>query len=142
MSKRAKLILKYLFLFLFGGTVYCLIELLFRGRTHPSMYILGGICFIICGLYNEVLSWETPLVLQMFLGATSITILEFITGVIVNIILKLNVWDYSNMPFNILGQICLPFWFAWFFLSAIAIIVDDYIRYYFFGEEKPRYKIL
>ena len=142
MSKRAKLILKYLFLFLFGGTVYCLIELLFRGHTHPSMYILGGICFIICGLYNEVLSWETPLVLQMFLGATSITILEFITGVIVNIILKLNVWDYSNMPFNILGQICLPFWFAWFFLSAIAIIVDDYIRYYFFGEEKPRYKIL
>lgn len=142
MSKRAKLILKYLFLFLFGGTVYCLIELLFRGHTHPSMYILGGICFIICGLYNEVLSWETPLVLQMFLGATSITILEFITGVIVNIILKLNVWDYSNMPFNILGQICLPFWFAWFFLSVIAIIVDDYIRYYFFGEEKPRYKIL
>ena len=142
MSKRAKLILKYLFLFLFGGMVYCLIELLFRGHTHPSMYILGGICFIICGLYNEVLSWETPLVLQMFLGATSITILEFITGVIVNIILKLNVWDYSNMPFNILGQICLPFWFAWFFLSVIAIIVDDYIRYYFFGEEKPRYKIL
>ena len=142
MSKRAKLILKYLFLFLFGGTVYCLIELLFRGHTHPSMYILGGICFIICGLYNEVLSWETPLVLQMFLGATSITILEFITGVIVNIILKLNVWDYSNMPFNILGQICLLFWFAWFFLSIIAIIVDDYIRYYFFGEEKPRYKIL
>lgn len=142
MSKRAKLILKYLFLFLFGGTVYCLIELLFRGHTHPSMYILGGICFIICGLYNEVLLWETPLVLQMFLGATSITILEFITGVIVNIILKLNVWDYSNMPFNILGQICLPFWFAWFFLSVIAIIVDDYIRYYFFGEEKPRYKIL
>ena len=142
MSKRGKLILKYLFLFLFGGTVYCLIELLFRGHTHPSMYILGGICFIICGLYNEVLSWETPLVLQMFLGATSITILEFITGVFVNIILKLNVWDYSNMPFNILGQICLPFWFAWFFLSTIAIIVDDYIRYYFFGEEKPRYKIL
>lgn len=142
MTKRSKLLLKYLFLFLFGGTIYCLIELLFRGHTHPSMYILGGICFIICGLYNEVLSWETPLVLQMFLGATSITILEFITGVIVNIILKLNVWDYSNMPFNILGQICLPFWFAWFFLSTIAIIVDDYIRYYFFGEEKPRYKIL
>lgn len=141
MTKRSKLLLKYLFLFLFGGTIYCLIELLFRGHTHPSMYILGGICFIICGLYNEILSWDTPLILQMFLSATSITILEFITGVIVNIILKLNVWDYSNMPFNLFGQICLPFYFAWFFLSAVAIIVDDYIRYYFFGEEKPRYKI-
>lgn len=141
MTKRSKLLLKYLFLFLFGGTIYCLIELLFRDHTHPSMYILGGICFIICGLYNEILSWDTPLILQMFLSATSITILEFITGVIVNIILKLNVWDYSNMPFNLFGQICLPFYFAWFFLSAVAIIVDDYIRYYFFGEEKPRYKI-
>ena len=141
MTKRSKLLLKYLFLFLFGGTIYCLIELLFRGHTHPSMYILGGICFIICGLYNEILSWDTPLILEMFLSATSITILEFITGVIVNIILKLNVWDYSNMPFNLFGQICLPFYFAWFFLSAVAIIVDDYIRYYFFGEEKPRYKI-
>lgn len=141
MTKRSKLLLKYLFLFLFGGTIYCLIELLFRSHTHPSMYILGGICFIICGLYNEILSWDTPLILQMFLSATSITILEFITGVIVNIILKLNVWDYSNMPFNLFGQICLPFYFAWFFLSAVAIIVDDYIRYYFFGEEKPRYKI-
>lgn len=141
MTNRSKLLLKYFFLFLFGGTVYCVIELLFRGHTHPSMYILGGLCFIICGLYNEVLSWDVPLVLQMLLGSATITILEFITGVIVNIILKLNIWDYSNMPFNLLGQICLPFCIAWFFLSAVAIIVDDYLRYYFFDEEKPRYKL-
>lgn len=69
-------------------------------------------------------------------------VVEFITGLVVNIWLGLGVWDYSNMPFNLLGQICLPFAFAWVALSAIAIVLDDYLRYWIFGEEKPRYKLI
>ena len=141
MEKNRKLLLKYLFLFLVGGAIYCVIELLYRGHTHPSMYILGGLCFIVCGLFNEIFEWTTPLLIQMLLSSIAITILEFITGVIVNIILHLNVWDYSNLPFNLLGQICLPFCLIWFFLSLIGIVLDDYIRYYFFNEEKPQYKL-
>lgn len=71
-----------------------------------------------------------------------VTCLEFITGVIVNIWLKLGVWDYSGLPLNILGQVCLPFYFAWVGLSVVAIVFDDYLRYWFFGEEKPHYKIV
>ena len=56
--------------------------------------------------------------------------------------LELEVWDYSNLPFNFMGQICLPFSFAWTLLSGVAIVVDDYLRYLLFGEEKPHYKIL
>ena len=141
MEKNRKLLLKYLFLFLLGGALYCVIEILCRGYTHPSMYILGGICFIVCGLFNEIFEWDTPLLLQMFLSSIAITILEFITGIVVNLVLNLHVWDYSNLPFNILGQICLPFCFIWFFLSLVGIVLDDYIRYYFFDEEKPRYKL-
>ena len=141
MEKNRKLLLKYLFLFLVGGAIYCVIELLYRGHTHPSMYILGGLCFIVCGLFNEIFEWTTPLLIQMLLSSIAITILEFITGVIVNLILHLNVWDYSNLPFNLLGQICLPFCLIWFFLSLIGIVLDDYIRYYFFNEEKPQYKL-
>lgn len=141
MEKNRKLLLKYLFLFLVGGAIYCVIELLYRGYTHPSMYILGGLCFIVCGLFNEIFEWSTPLLIQMLLSSIAITILEFITGVIVNLILHLNVWDYSNLPFNLLGQICLPFCLIWFFLSLIGIVLDDYIRYYFFNEEKPQYKL-
>ena len=63
-------------------------------------------------------------------------------GVIVNIWLKLGVWDYSGLPLNILGQVCLPFYFAWVGLSVVAIVFDDYLRYWFFGEEKPHYKIV
>lgn len=105
------------------------------------MFVVGGICFIACGLINEVLNWETPLVLQGLIGATLITLIEFISGYILNIIFKLNIWDYSHLPLAIMGQICLPFSLIWFFLGLIAIILDDYIRYKLFNEEKPHYKL-
>lgn len=76
---------------------------------------------------------------QSILGAIIITIFEFIVGVIVNIILKWNVWNYATVPFNIMGQICLPFSLIWIVLSAVIIIVDDYIRYKLFKEKKSYY---
>lgn len=136
-----KLIIKYVVLFIIGGLVYMSLELLWRSYTHWTMGVLGGICFICLGLINELLSWETPLVLQMFIGSIIITVLEFITGCIVNLWLGWNVWDYSNLPLNLLGQICLPFSILWYFISAIGIVIDDYIRYIYFDEEYPRYKL-
>ena len=32
--------------------------------------------------------------------------------------LKLDIWDYSRIPFNLYGQICLPYAAVWFVLSA------------------------
>ena len=135
-------VLKEIILAIIGGLIYILIELIWRGQTHISMFILGGICFVAIGLINELFSWELGLVWQSVIGAVIVTVLEFITGLVVNIWLGLGVWDYSNMPFNLLGQICLPFAFAWVALSAIAIVLDDYLRYWMFGEEKPRYKLI
>ena len=140
-KKIFKLIIKYVVLFVTGGLVYMSLELLWRGCTHWTMGVLGGICFICLGLINEILSWETPLTLQMLIGSIIITILEFITGCIVNLWLGWNVWDYSNLPLNLLGQICLPFSILWYFISAIGIVIDDYIRYIYFDEEYPRYKL-
>ena len=140
-KKIIKLIIKYVVLLVMGGLVYMSLEILWRGYTHWTMGVLGGICFICLGLINELLSWETPLALQMLIGSTIITILEFITGCIVNLWLGWNVWDYSNLPLNLLGQICLPFSILWYFISAIGIVIDDYIRYIYFDEEYPRYKL-
>lgn len=134
--------LKYLFLFFFGGIVYILIELLWRGYSHWSMGILGGMCFVLLGLINERYTWDIPLWIQMLLGSFIITLLEFIAGCILNLHFHLNIWDYYDMPFNILGQICLPYMILWFFLSPICIVADDYIRYIFFDEEKPTYHLL
>lgn len=130
---------KYLFLFLVGGLVYCGIEMLWRGHTHWTMLIVGGLCFLFCGSINEFFDWEMPLWLQMLICSAGITAIEYISGIIINIIFKLNVWDYSNLPLNIMGQVCLWFSLLWFFLSALAIILDDWLRYWLFDEEKPHY---
>ena len=137
-----KLLLKYLFLFLVGGVIYNIIEVLFRGHTHWTMFIVGGVCFILLGLLNEVTDWKFPLLWQAIDGGIIITVVEFITGCIVNLRLGWKVWDYSNMPFNLLGQICLPFSLLWCLLSVVGIVLDDYIRWLFFGEEKPRYTLI
>lgn len=134
-----KIFLKYLFLFFTGGCIYYCLEILFRGRSHVAMIAVGGLCFLLCGLLNEVISWKTPLVKQMLMCTMLITLVEFISGVILNLWLNLGIWDYSDMPLNIWGQICIPFCILWYFLSAVAIILDDYLRYWLFNEEKPHY---
>lgn len=137
---KAKLFYKYLFLFLVGGLAYCGIEMLWRGYTHWTMFLVGGICFLFCGSINELFDWDMPIWKQMLICSAGITVIEFVSGVIINIIFKLNVWDYSNLPFNVLGQVCLPFSILWFGLSFIAILADDWLRYWLFGEEKPHYR--
>ena len=135
-------LLKYYTLGALGGLIYVFIELMWRGYSHWSMFLLGGVCFIALGLINEVIPWEMPLTAQMFIGCTIITVLEFITGCIVNLWLGWDVWDYSGLPCNLLGQISATSSIGWYFLSAVGIVLDDWLRYIFFGEEKPRYTII
>lgn len=133
--------LKIFILFLIGGFIYVAIELGFRGHSHWTMFLLGGLCFILIGGLNNYIPWEMSIIKQGVIGALIVTSLEFIFGLILNLYLNLGIWDYSNMPFNILGQICLPFSIAWFFLSLVAIFVDDWLRYVLFKEEKPHYHL-
>lgn len=134
-------LLKYLFLFWFGGSTYVTIEVLWRGYSHWTMLLLAGFLFIIVGLLNEIWEWETSILLQILISTCLATFLEFIVGYIINIKLGWNVWDYSNIPFNFMGQICLPYTLLWIIISFIAIILDDVIRWKFFNEEKPRYTL-
>ena len=142
MNNKIKLLFKYIILFLVGGGIYCIIELLYRSRTHISMLVVGGLCFVCIGAINEFISWEMKLWKQMLIGSGIVTVIELISGVIINIWLELDVWDYSELPLNVLGQICVPFSVIWFFISLLAIVVDDYLRYWWFNEKKPHYEIL
>lgn len=125
----------------FGGSTYVTFEVFFRERSHISMFMLAGLVFIIVGLLNKIWGWETSLIFQIFIGTCVATISEFITGCIVNIWLQLNIWDYSDLWGNILGQICPLFTLIWIPLILLAIVLDDVIRWKFFNEEKPRYYI-
>lgn len=110
-----------------GGLIYMGIEILWRGHTHWSMGVIGGLCFVLIGLLDE---WQEhpPLLLQMIQGMCIVTAIELVSGVVLNIILGLGIWDYSNMPGNILGQVCPQFMAAWFFLSAAAVKIENLLH--------------
>lgn len=120
-------------LFLIGGWIYIWMEMVWRGRTHWTMFLLGGLCFVVVGLLNEhYYKWNQSLLFQSVVGAVIITAMEFITGCVVNIWLEWNVWDYSNLPFNLMGQICLYFFLLWIPIAMLCIVLDDWIRYLFY----------
>ncbi|MCL2693974.1 MAG: putative ABC transporter permease [Oscillospiraceae bacterium] len=129
--------MKYCILFLFGGFVYGAMEVIIKGGcTHLSMFITGGLCFLLIG----ALSRKIPLLLRMTAGAGIITALEFVCGVIVNIWLGQAVWDYSHLPLNIMGQICLWFTLIWFVLSLVGIILDSFLKRQLFGTSQQLIK--
>ena len=128
-------------LFLIGGLLYYLIEMLYRGYSHWTMFLLGGVCFILIGGVNEYIPWKMPLWQQGIIGSLIITAGELIVGYIVNIRLGWQIWNYSDIPFNFMGQICLPFSLLWIAVSLAAIVLDDYLRYWLFDEEKPHYRL-
>lgn len=134
------LIIKYLTLFFFGGTAYYAIELLWRGHSHPSMIACGGTCFVLLYLLSFVgnfvkSSAVAPLLptLRAALGALCITATELAFGVVLNLGLHLNIWDYSAMPLNFMGQICLTFSLLWFLLSLPTIKLCNVMEKYIFA---------
>jgi len=136
--------IKQIILFLIFGSIYFIIETIWKGHlTHWSMFILAGIAGILIGSINEYIPWEMPFFLQCSIGMIISTILEGLTGLIVNVWFNLYVWDYSNSFGRFFyNQCCLPFCAAWFILSGLCILLDDYIRWKFFNEEEPHYNLL
>lgn len=113
--------------FLVGAVCYSGAEIFFRGFTHWTMSLTGGLCLLI--LYHLFHRLESsPLWKKCLLGALIITGLEFTVGCVVNLLLDWNVWDYSNYPWNLLGQICLIFTLLWFLLSAPLVWLTDQLR--------------
>ena len=119
---------KCIALFLIGGALYYCIEILW-----------GGICFVIIGGLNNYIPWEMPMWKQGLVGALFVTGMELVVGIPLNLMMGLHIWDYSSLPFNLLGQICLPFTVLWFLLSLLCIYVDDWLRHLLFHEDKPHY---
>ena len=136
-----KKFIKAAILFIVFGLLYFLIETIWKGHlTHWSMFILAGIVGILIGGINEYIPWEMSFWKQCSIGMIIATIFEGLTGLIVNVWLNLQVWDYSHTPLNFFYHQCsIPFCIAWYGLAALCIFLDDCIRWQFFNEEKPHY---
>lgn len=113
--------------FVLGGCAYGLMEILYRGHTHWTMLVTGGACVLTLFYLREWLLAQ-PLVLGALAGAVIITVYELSVGVLVNLKLGWQVWDYSAQPGNVLGQICPAFTAIWFvvcllFLTGVRLLL-------------------
>lgn len=122
-DKQSLLSTRSLVVFSIGFFGYGLIEICFRGYTHWSMLLTGGACFLTMYLLNLEYK-NTPLLLKALGGAAVITVYELAVGIIVNLLFKFNVWDYSALPFDFMGQICPLFSAIWFCLCLLLLSIS------------------
>ena len=136
---------EYLLMYAIGSVTYTGVELLFRGRTHFTMVLTGGLCLLLIHATSLRLS-RASLLLRAFVGSLIVTAVECLVGCFVNRYLGWEVWDYSNHAMNLWGQICPLYSFYWFLLSIPAVMVSDIVAIrirpclagaLFFGKETP-----
>ena len=118
--------MEILLIFFMGASGYGIIELLWRGYTHWTMLLVGGICFL--ALYYTYAHTKINTFLKCLLGSLIITTIELISGIIINVKYRLNVWDYSLIPYNLYGQICLLYSIFWAFISYALVFLCKKLR--------------
>lgn len=123
--------LKTVTLFYIGFTSYITLEVLFRGHSYFLMGLVGALCFLINDKINDCISWDLDLFVQGIIGSCVVTSFELLVGELDRHFLHIGMWDYSDMPFNFDGVVCLTFSILWIFVSIYGIILSDIINYYF-----------
>lgn len=143
---------KIIYHFMLLGFSFLLVEYVFRcisydtNNFHPAlllMFFIGGLCGLLIGVLNEraFLNQNVNVFWQSVIGTIIILIIEYFSGLIVNVWLGLNVWSYANYPFNLNGQICLMFAGIWFLMCPFGFWLDDVLRYYIYGGVIAPYKL-
>lgn len=147
MTRYSKPVLSGL-LWFFGGTLYFLLEVAYKTAVgHPehiswTMLVLAIVLTIPVERCGDGLPWECPLWLQALACAGLVTGVELVAGLVLNIWMGLDIWDYSGMPGNLMGQICPQFAAVWWGLCLAFIPAFDWLRWIVEGGERPRYFIV
>lgn len=136
-----KKIVKALILWFCLGAIYYVIEGIWRiprgGYANIAMLPIGGLCGLAVGYINQIPKFYQMKVLhQSLIGAALVLCVEFLAGLILNVWLGLGLWDYSGLPFNLMGQICLIYGVLWVFLMPFAIWLEDTLRWGFWRDRE------
>lgn len=134
-------------LWTWAGAVYFFLEVAWKtlwGEPESiswTMFLLAILLAVPLERFGAELPWEMPLALQALICGTAITGAELAAGLVLNVWLRMDVWDYSHMPGNLWGQVCPQFWALWCVLSIGAIVALDWVRYAVEGGDRPHYKL-
>lgn len=132
-------------LWTWGGTMYFLLEVAYKtisGRPEAISWTMLVLAVALCVPVERCgaeLPWDCPLWLQALCCAALVTAAELAAGVVLNLWLGLGVWDYSQMPGNLWGQVCPQFALLWWGLCFLFIPVFDWLRYAVAGGDRPTY---
>lgn len=131
-----------------GGTVYFLLEVAFKTITgHPeriswTMLVVAILLTVPVERCGAQLPWSCPLWLQALCCAALVTAVELVSGLFLNLWLGLDIWDYTDLPGNFLGQICPQYSAVWWVLCLVFIPAFDWLRWTVEGGERPHYYII
>lgn len=143
MNNICKRILQLIFIYIFSGTVYVIIEFLYRGYSFLSMFFLAGFCGIFLFLLNNVFTYEMDFILQLIISSIVCTFFEYCTGMLIN--QDFTIWDYRGLVGTFGNdQVNIFFSLAWMLIALFGIPILDYIDWHYFGykpETKPYYVI-
>ncbi|MBC8535887.1 putative ABC transporter permease [Feifania hominis] len=121
-----------------GAVVYSLMEIGWRGFTHWTMTLTGGLCTLLMYRFNvafrKIKMWKKCLA-----GCAIVTSIEFTVGVLVNRLAHWHVWDYSRERGNLMGQVCVKYSFFWFLLAGPMVVITNILRKKVF-HSRPRLK--
>jgi len=65
------------------------------------------------------------IVMTYVAGCIGPTVLEYVTGVVMEALFKVRYWDYSNQKFNFQGHICLQTTLAW---GVLTILMTEFLH--------------
>lgn len=143
MKDTLKRIIECLLVFISVGTIYFIIECIFKQRlSHWSMFLLSGTVGLVAMLLNDRFTYEIDFGLQVLICTIITTFLEYCVGITLNA--DYSIWCYLGLPFNLDGQICLLFSCIWAVLFTILIPILDYIEWKIFKylpNTPPYYKL-
>ena len=135
-------LLNHILRWIAGGALYGMLEIIWRGHTHWTMVLLAAVLCIPLDLANNYIPWDTPLLLQSVFGGLTVTVMELLAGLILNVWLEMDIWDYSRQWGNLWGQICFCYTVLWCLLAGVVIVLFDWMDHWLGGGERPRYKLI
>lgn len=106
--------------------MYAVLEIVWRGYTHWTMMLAGGICLCLLERIDAKVPLSLPL--RAVTGAAVITAVELLFGCVFNLWLGWQIWDYSARFGNLWGQICPLFFVLWFLLCLPVMTVLSRLR--------------
>ena len=147
MSQAGRWMLSML-LWVWGGTVYFFLEVAYKlagGHPERISWTMLAVAILLCVPVERCGAesrWDASIWRQALACAILVTAVELAAGLVLNVWLRLGIWDYSHLPFNLMGQICLQFFFVWWGLCFVFIPVFDWMRWAVEGGERPHYTII